>query len=73
MQAGDVPSVGRIRRLGAGRESLTACDPRLLEVWEEMIDGQTRGDPPVSPAVDLVKHTDDCPRTGSQATSGKSC
>lgn len=56
IQAGDVPSVGRIRRLGAGRKSLTASDPRLLEVWEEMIDGQTRGDPQ-SPLLWICKST----------------
>ena len=42
---GIVPQAGRIRRSGAGRKSITVSDPRLLEALEEMIDGQTRGDP----------------------------
>ena len=42
---GVAPSAGRVRRRGAGRKSLTVCDPLLLEALEEMIDCQTRGDP----------------------------
>lgn len=45
IQEGIVPPVGRIRRPGAGRKSVTVTDPRLVEVLEEMIDSQTRGDP----------------------------
>jgi len=45
IQEGVVPPVGRIRRPGAGRKSITVSDPRLVEVLEEMIDSQTRGDP----------------------------
>jgi hypothetical protein len=39
------PLVGRIRRPGAGRKSITESDPRLVETLEELIDEQTRGDP----------------------------
>ena len=39
------PLAGRVRRAGAGRKSITVSDPRLLDVLEEMIDSQTRGDP----------------------------
>src|SRR3989304_4474159 len=45
IQEGIVPSEGRIRCPGAGGQSLTVSDPRLLEALEEMIDCQTRGDP----------------------------
>jgi hypothetical protein len=45
IQAGIVPSEGRIRCPGAGRKAITVSDPRLLEALEEMIDCQTRGDP----------------------------
>jgi hypothetical protein len=39
------PLVGRIRRPGAGRKSITESDPRLVETLEGLIDEQTRGDP----------------------------
>jgi hypothetical protein len=39
------PMVGRVRRPGAGRKSLTASDPKLVETLEALIDEQTRGDP----------------------------
>ena len=39
------PMVGRVRRPGAGRKSLTASDPNLVETLEALIDEQTRGDP----------------------------
>ena len=45
IQSGVVPLPGRVRRPGAGRKLLTSSDPQLLEALEEMIDGQTRGDP----------------------------
>src|ERR1035437_940954 len=45
IQEGVVPPVGRVRRSGAGRKSITVSDPRLLEALEKMIDSQTRGDP----------------------------
>jgi len=45
IQEGVVPPVGRIRRPGAGRKSITVSDPQLIEVLEGMIDSQTRGDP----------------------------
>ena len=39
------PLVGRVRRPGAGRKSITDSDPHLIQVLEELIDEQTRGDP----------------------------
>lgn len=45
IQAGTAPLVGRIRRKGAGRKTIIASDPNLLEKLEDMIDSQTRGDP----------------------------
>jgi Rhodopirellula transposase DDE domain len=39
------PPEGRLRRPGAGRKSITVSDPTLVKALEEMIDGQTRGDP----------------------------
>ncbi|MDP3091807.1 MAG: ISAzo13 family transposase [Nitrospira sp.] len=39
------PLVGRIRRPGAGRKSITQSDPRLVQTLEGLIDEQTRGDP----------------------------
>ena len=43
--AGSAPGEGRIRRAGAGRKPITVSDPRLVNVLEELIDEQTRGDP----------------------------
>src|SRR3970282_1224168 len=45
VERGGKPLVGRIRRPGAGRKSLTQSDPRLVQTLEELIDEQTRGDP----------------------------
>jgi Rhodopirellula transposase DDE domain len=45
LQARDKPLVGRIRRPGAGRKSITQSDPRLVQTLEGLIDEQTRGDP----------------------------
>lgn len=45
LQEGEAPMPGCIRRSGAGRKSLTASDPGLVEALEQMIDGETRGDP----------------------------
>jgi hypothetical protein len=45
LQARDKPLVGRIRRPGAGRKSLTQSDPHLVQTLEGLIDAQTRGDP----------------------------
>ena len=45
IQKGSVPGKGRIRRPGAGRKSIAVSDPRLMQALEEMIEGQTRGDP----------------------------
>ena len=45
IQARGKPLVGRIRRPGAGRKSITESDPALLQTLEGLIDEQTRGDP----------------------------
>ena len=45
IQSGGRRLVGRIRRPGAGRKSITQSDPRLVQTLEELIDDQTRGDP----------------------------
>jgi hypothetical protein len=45
LQARDKPLVGRIRRPGAGRKSITQSDPHLVRTLERLIDEQTRGDP----------------------------
>ena len=45
IQGGDQPLVGRVRRPGAGRKSLTQSDPGLVPRLEGLIDAQTRGDP----------------------------
>ena len=45
IQTGYAPAEGRIRRPGAGRKPITESDPQLLKRLEEMVDGQTRGDP----------------------------
>jgi len=39
------PVVGRVRRAGAGRKSITQSDPNLVQSLEGLIDEQTRGDP----------------------------
>jgi hypothetical protein len=45
LQAKGQPLVGRVRRPGAGRKSITQTDPRLVQTLEALIDEQTRGDP----------------------------
>jgi len=45
IQGGSRPLVGRVRRPGAGRKSITESDPRLVQTLEGLIDEQTRGDP----------------------------
>jgi len=45
IQGGNRPLVGRVRRPGAGRKSITQSDPRLVQTLEALIDEQTRGDP----------------------------
>jgi hypothetical protein len=45
LQGRGTPLVGRIRRPGAGRKSITQSDPRLVQTLEGLIDAQTRGDP----------------------------
>lgn len=45
LQAETAPLVGRIRRKGAGRKTIIASDPNLVEKLESIIDYQTRGDP----------------------------
>ena len=44
LQRRGTPLVGRIRRPGAGRKSITHSDPRLVQTLEGLIDEQTRGD-----------------------------
>jgi hypothetical protein len=39
------PMVGRVRRPGAGRKSVTESDPQMVATLEALIDEQTRGDP----------------------------
>src|SRR5439155_754199 len=48
IQGGGKPLVGRIRRPGAGRKSITESDPRLVQTLEGLIDEQTLGDPVAS-------------------------
>ncbi len=45
IEEGVTTQAGRIRISGAGRKSILASDPLLVQALEEMIDGQTRGDP----------------------------
>ena len=45
LQGRGTPLVGRIRRPGAGRKSITQSDPRVVQTLEELIDEQPRGDP----------------------------
>jgi Rhodopirellula transposase DDE domain len=45
LQAKGKPLMGRVRRPGAGRKSITQSDPRLVQTLEGLIDEQTRGDP----------------------------
>src|SRR3990172_1222406 len=45
IRAKSAPPAGRIRRPGAGRKAITVSDPTLVQALEEMIDGQTLGDP----------------------------
>ena len=45
IQSGSQPLVGRIRRPGAGRKSITHSDPGLVQALETLIEDQTRGDP----------------------------
>ena len=45
IQARGKPLVGRIRRPGAGRKSISESDPGLVQTLEGLIDEQTRGDP----------------------------
>lgn len=45
LQAKGKSLMGRVRRPGAGRKSITQSDPRLVQTLEGLIDEQTRGDP----------------------------
>jgi hypothetical protein len=45
LQSEGKPLVGRVRRPGAGRKSITQSDPQLVQALEVLIDEQTRGDP----------------------------
>jgi hypothetical protein len=56
IQKGICPGEGRIRRAGAGRKSLIAKDPTLLEALEDLTEAGTRGDPE-SPLKWICKST----------------
>ncbi|MEX1118710.1 MAG: ISAzo13 family transposase [Terrimicrobiaceae bacterium] len=45
IERGDTAGDGRVRRVGAGRKLLVESDPEILSHLEEMIEGETRGDP----------------------------
>src|ERR1035438_8363333 len=45
IEEGDCPVEGHIRRAGGGRKSLTVSDPGLLGALDDLIEGETRGDP----------------------------
>src|SRR5450830_782498 len=45
IEEGATAQAGRIRSSGAGRKSILASDPLLVQALEEMVDSQTRGDP----------------------------
>ena len=45
IQEGDCPLEGYIRHAGGGRKSLTVSDPGLLGALDDLIEGETRGDP----------------------------
>jgi hypothetical protein len=45
LQSKSKPLVGRVRRPGAGRKSITQSDPHLVQTLEGLVDDQTRGDP----------------------------
>ena len=45
LASGESPGPGRVRRVGAGRKRLTEKDPTLLADLEQLLDGETRGDP----------------------------
>ena len=45
LESSTPPSLGRVRRPGGGRKSLTASDPRLLEDLNALVEPNSRGDP----------------------------
>jgi hypothetical protein len=45
LQSRSKPLLGRVRRAGGGRKSITQSDPALVQTLEALIDEQTRGDP----------------------------
>lgn len=45
LQSRSKPLLGRVRRAGGGRKSITHSDPALVQTLEALIDEQTRGDP----------------------------
>ena len=45
LSPGDVGEARRIRRVGAGRKSVTQTDPQICEALESLIEPATRGDP----------------------------
>ena len=53
---GFCPPEGRIRRIGAGRKTITTSDPKLLDVLNSLIEPETRGDPE-SPLCWICKST----------------
>ena len=45
IESGTAPPPGRVRQPGAGRKSISDCDPHLAGAMERLIDPDTRGDP----------------------------
>ena len=45
LEAPTPPSLGRVRRPGGDRKSLTASDPQLLEDLNALVEPNSRGDP----------------------------
>jgi hypothetical protein len=45
IEKGDGPGAGYIRRPGGGRKHLTISDPRLVGALDQLLEGETRGDP----------------------------
>jgi hypothetical protein len=55
-RSGAVPSLNRIRRAGGGRKSLVQTDASIVQVLEELVAPETRGDP-MSPLRWTLKST----------------
>ena len=45
IQTGPAVGEGRVRHVGAGRKSITVCDPRVVDALEEWVAEQARGGP----------------------------